>query len=72
MDYFGNCRPWFINKETKNALINYRYKSLEVKMANDRHQIYHFCFIGGVLCWAGIQNLEEEGDLGAKDLMSLV
>lgn len=41
-------------------------------MANDRHQIYHFCFIGGVLCWAGIQNLEEEGDLGVKDLMSLV
>lgn len=40
-------------------------------MASDRHQLCHFCSVGGVLHWPGIQNLEGESDLGARELLSL-
>lgn len=41
-------------------------------MANDRHQVCHFCSVDGVLSWAEVQKLEGESDIGAGDLMFLV
>ena len=40
-------------------------------MANVRHIVSHFCSVDGVLTWAGVQKLEKESDIDARDLMFL-